>query len=238
MTEGEWEPQAENWLRWARTPGFDAFWYYKDAFFDTVVPTPGRRTLDIGCGEGRAARELAARGHHVAGIDSATALVRAARDEDTSSAYVRADGAALPFRDGAFDVVVAYNSLQVVSDMAATVWEAGRVLETGGMFCFCVAHPVGDIGGRFDDDGAFRVRDRYFVSSRVDDHVRQGDHEMRFLGWTFNVEHYSHALEIAGLHIQALREPLPAPDAPAEYDRWRAVPLFLQIRAVKSRRAG
>jgi hypothetical protein len=56
---------------------------------------------------------------------------------------------------------------------------------------------------------------------------------MHFLGWTFNLEHYSHALEAAGLRIQSLREPQPVSGAPAAYDRWRALPLFLQVRAIK-----
>jgi hypothetical protein len=43
-----WEAQAENWVRWARTPGHDAYWFYRDSFFDMVVPTPGRLTLEIG----------------------------------------------------------------------------------------------------------------------------------------------------------------------------------------------
>jgi hypothetical protein len=27
VTEG-WEQEAENWVRWTRTPGHDAYWYY------------------------------------------------------------------------------------------------------------------------------------------------------------------------------------------------------------------
>lgn len=48
---GEWDEETENWLRWARTPGFDAYWYYRDAFLDWIVPLPSgsRRTLEIGC---------------------------------------------------------------------------------------------------------------------------------------------------------------------------------------------
>src|SRR5262245_24605603 len=59
-----WEDQAENWLAWARTPGHDAYWSYRDLFF-RLLPAPGRRTLEVGCGEGRVARDLAARGHRV-----------------------------------------------------------------------------------------------------------------------------------------------------------------------------
>ena len=27
MADG-WEQEAENWVRWARTPGHDAYWHY------------------------------------------------------------------------------------------------------------------------------------------------------------------------------------------------------------------
>ena len=51
------EERAQGWLAWARTPGHDAYWTYRDAFFD-LVPAAGAATLEIGCGEGRAARDL------------------------------------------------------------------------------------------------------------------------------------------------------------------------------------
>lgn len=43
-----WEEEAENWVRWARTPGFDAYWYYSPSFFDEIVPPPMGSTLEIG----------------------------------------------------------------------------------------------------------------------------------------------------------------------------------------------
>ena len=54
------EERAAGWLAWARTPGHDAYWTYRDAFFD-LVPAPGAATLEVGCGEGRVARDLVAR---------------------------------------------------------------------------------------------------------------------------------------------------------------------------------
>ena len=33
------EERAQGWLAWARTPGHDAYWTYRDAFF-ALVPEP------------------------------------------------------------------------------------------------------------------------------------------------------------------------------------------------------
>ena len=95
---GEWDQERENWLRWARTPGFDAYWYYRDAFFDSVLPPCGERTLEVGCGEGRVGRDLAERGHTVTALDSAGGLVRHAREADAESFYLVAEGGRLPIR--------------------------------------------------------------------------------------------------------------------------------------------
>lgn len=40
-----WEAEATRWATWARTPGHDAYWYHRDAFF-ALVPPPGRATLE------------------------------------------------------------------------------------------------------------------------------------------------------------------------------------------------
>ena len=230
---GEWDDEAENWVRWARTPGFDAYWYFRDAFFESIVPEPRRRTLEIGCGEGRVARDLAERGHHVTALDSAGALARHASEADAESLYVVGDGAQLPVRQGSFDLVVAYNALQVVANMRETVKECARVLRQGGHLCFCVAHPVTDMGDWLDsrEPPNFTVRAPYFDSTRVEDTVEKDGLRMTFRGWTYTLEHYAVALEDAGFAIETIREPRPASDSP--YQRWQDVPLFMNVRAVK-----
>ena len=104
--ESSWEHEAENWVRWVRTPGHDAYWYYRDSFLDGIVPPPGRQTLEIGCGEGRVTRDLKARGHRGVAIDSSPTLLRYARDADPGGRYELADAAALPFTAATFDLVV------------------------------------------------------------------------------------------------------------------------------------
>jgi SAM-dependent methyltransferase len=230
----EWEPEAENWVRWARTPNHDPYWYYRDAFFQEVVPPPEGTTVEIGCGEGRVARDLVARGHYVIGVDSSVTLIRHASDADQVSTYCVADGACLPLPDGIANLAVAYNSLQVVVDMGGAVREASRVLRLGGYFCACVSHPTADVG-RFvtdDVDSDYVIRGDYFANRRLEDRVERGGLEMTFRGWTYSLEDYCRALEDAGLRIERLTEPRPD-GAPDRYARWMRVPMFLMMKAIK-----
>jgi 2-polyprenyl-3-methyl-5-hydroxy-6-metoxy-1,4-benzoquinol methylase len=57
---------------------------------DAMVP-PGSRILDAGCGTGRVAGALAARGHTVVGVDLDPALVEAARKDHPGPEFVVAD---------------------------------------------------------------------------------------------------------------------------------------------------
>ena len=75
------EDRADDWIRFARAEGHDAYWAYRDAFFE-LLPPPPARALEVGCGEGRVARDLHARGYEVTGLDVAPTLVEAARDAD------------------------------------------------------------------------------------------------------------------------------------------------------------
>ena len=237
--EQVWEREAANWVRWARTPGHDVFAYFAPVFFDEILPASRGLTLEIGCGEGRIVREMAARGHRVVGLDASASLVRAARAEDPASAYVCGDGTRLPFVDGAFDAVIAYNALQTMSasgDMARAVREAGRVVRAGGALCICVAHPLTDIAlVNRGAGGEIAIGGSYFERQRVDDTVRKDGLTMRFSGWTYTLEDYARALADAGFIIERLREPRPRQDIEPRRDlaRWQRIPLFLMLRAVK-----
>jgi 2-polyprenyl-6-hydroxyphenyl methylase/3-demethylubiquinone-9 3-methyltransferase len=96
------------------------------------------RVLDLGCGGGLLANELAARGHAVTGIDASTENLEVARAYDRTgrAVYTCGDARALPFAAGSFDVVCAMDLLEHVDDPAQIVAEAARVLAPGGLFFF------------------------------------------------------------------------------------------------------
>jgi SAM-dependent methyltransferase len=230
-----WEDQAEDWIAWARTTN-DSYWSYRDSFFQ-LVPAKGDRTIEIGCGEGRVARDLAARGHSVVGVDAAPTLVEAAAAADRAGEYLVANTAALPFDDASFDLAVAYNSLMDTDDMEAAVREVWRVLRPDSRFCVCVTHPVND-AGRFEPDtgdGAFFV-DLYRGRRRYDEVWERHGISMRSVGWCYPLESYARALEDAGFLIEAIREP-PAPAervaARPKAARRLRIPNFLMLRALK-----
>lgn len=231
----EWEPEAENWVRWARRPGHDAYWYYRDAFFE-LLPPAGAHTIELGSGEGRVARDLAERGHRVMGVEPSRTLARHAAEADDVGAYVVADAAAVPGASGAFDLVVAYNSLQVVADMRGTVREAARLLRAGGHVCVTVSHPATDLGRFTQADGGltFTVRPGYFEFRRVEDTIEMDGLGVTCRGWTYTLEDYMAAFAGAGLVVEALREPKPTAPSP-NFERWNDVPLFLMARLLKLR---
>lgn len=227
-----WETEAPNWIAWARAPGHDSYWYYRDSFFDEIVPPAGRATLDLGCGEGRVARDLTERGHHVTAVDSAPTMLVAAREADPDGTYVLADGAALPFHDGAFDLVVAYNSLMDIEDMPGAVRQCARILEPGGRLAICVTHPFMDAGSfeSKDPDAPFVVDGSYLGTRPFRGTFERDGLEITFRGWCHALGDYSRALEGAGFLVERIREPTNNREDP-RHDR---VPLFLHLRAVKA----
>lgn len=230
-----WERNAQAWTAWAREPGHDAFWAYLAAFRD-FLPPAGRATLELGCGEGRVSRALTALGHRVTASDVSATLLAAAERSGSAERYRLADVAALPFADGEFDHVVAYNMLMDVPDMPKAVAEAARVLEPGGVLSMSVVHPFTD-RGRFDENGVFTVVDDYFATSEFLGEENRNGLTMKFHGWSHPLQAYTSALADAGLVIADLREPVPAEALSGDQqglERWRRIPLFLWINAERS----
>jgi SAM-dependent methyltransferase len=223
-----WEDRAAGWIAWARTPDHGTYSEFGDLFFE-LLPPPGGRALEVGCGEGRVCRDLRARGHDVTGLDASPTLVAAAAELDPAGVYVVGAAEALPYADETFDLVVAYNSLMDVDDMPAAVREAARVLAPGGRLCICVTHP-------FREAGAYPSREPGVPFVMEQAYLDEGSYELTTerdgltFTWssrTYPVQSYTRALESAGLLVEALREPV------GFDDRDRRMPQFLHLRARK-----
>ncbi len=106
----------------------------------------GRRVLEVGCGAGTDLIRFARNGANVAGVDLAPSSIALASTnfglENRAAQLAVADGQALPFRDGCFDLVYAHGVVQYTTDDRALVRECRRVLKPGGMAVFQVYNRI------------------------------------------------------------------------------------------------
>ncbi len=104
-----------------------------------AAPKSGERVLDVACGTGivsRQAAPLVGADGQVVGLDVNPAMLAVARAVPAPSGaaihWQEGNAMALPFVDGAFDVVLCQHGLQFVPDRAGAVREMRRVLAPGG----------------------------------------------------------------------------------------------------------
>ena len=100
-----------------------------------------KRVLDLGCGSGDTTLELARRfpSAQIVGVDPDPYQIQKARWHDTDSRlrFLVGDGQRLPFKNGSFDAVFAFDVMHHIEQYKRAVLEVNRVLCKGGYFC-CV----------------------------------------------------------------------------------------------------
>jgi demethylmenaquinone methyltransferase / 2-methoxy-6-polyprenyl-1,4-benzoquinol methylase len=93
----------------------------------------GERALDLACGTGDIAFELADRGAHVVGLDITERMIQLARNRSRQRArFVVGDMLALPFPSASFDLITTGYGIRNVPDIQAALAEIHRVLRPGG----------------------------------------------------------------------------------------------------------
>jgi len=110
------------------TFGLDRRWRRRT--IEMLQLSPGSVVLDIGCGTGDLARNLARRAHRPVGIDLSLGMLAAARAG--GAPLVQADAAELPVRPGAADAAVSGFAVRNFADLAGVLYELARALRAGG----------------------------------------------------------------------------------------------------------
>ncbi len=150
----------------------------------------GARVLEIGGHRSGVLAWLEAHADvNAVGVDISPAWVAtqeaAARARGSRTRWLLADAEHLPFPDASFDLIVAFDVLEHVADMAAALRACARVLVPGGVL---VAHlPVADVSGSWDgvqrawDEAGWRARqaavghDRDLIPTRATLRARLND---------------------------------------------------------------
>ena len=108
---------------------------------DAAHVQPGQRVLDVACGTGVLAREVASRvgaTGRVAGIDASPGMIAVAGRLAPVIEYRNGVAEALPFPDRSFDAVVSQFGLMFFTDRRKALAEMQRVLVPGGSLAVAV----------------------------------------------------------------------------------------------------
>lgn len=155
--------------RWLRHAGGEA-----QAALEGLVralATPNSKFFDAGCGTGNLARTLIAEGmspNLMTLLDPSAAML--ARCADIPVPKIQGRLEALPFEDGAFDLVTCVWVLETVPDPFPALTELCRVVRAGGALClaFCADEPArGIVDGLMRQALLNRGTGRFLSRSRL-----------------------------------------------------------------------
>jgi SAM-dependent methyltransferase len=118
-----WSARARDWAE-IQEPAQSAMY---SPMLEAAGVRPGTRLLDVGCGSGVAAALAHERGARVWGLDAAPAAIEFARRRVPDGDFRVGEIEALPYDDGAFDVVTGFNAFQYAADPVGALREARRV---------------------------------------------------------------------------------------------------------------
>lgn len=206
------------------------------SLLDLVGPVIGMRDLDLACGHGIMARELARRGGSVIGVDISSALVGEARAREAALPlgieYINADaGSADLLLDDSFDRVVCNFGLSDIDELGAVLSNVYRLLRPDGTFSFCVLHPcfpgVKGVSASWSP-----------VATYYDEGWRLADGELSIIRREVGANHrmvstYLNMLIDAGLPIDRVDEPPPEESWMQGRPGSESFPVYLVVRVHK-----
>jgi ubiquinone/menaquinone biosynthesis C-methylase UbiE len=214
-----------------------AQWYHafyeRPCVLDLAGDVDGRLVLDACCGPGLYLREFEQRGATVVGFDISRPMLDLAQARLRSAAgLVQASmNEALPFRTGAFDLVVIASAINYADDRFAVLSELRRVMRPGGAIVMSTRHPMPDW---------MRKGGSYFDTRLEVDDFDEGSRTWSEAFWREPLTATCDAIHRADLLIERLVEPLPDPEFahrdPSHYTFLLSRPTFVVFRLVAGER--
>jgi SAM-dependent methyltransferase len=203
------------------------------ALLDLLGDVSGSSVLDVPCGEGRVARELARRGGRVVGVDLSGAMLQRARaferQQSLGITYIEANGTQPDALAGmSFERVVCNFGLSDIDDLDGILATMTRVLDRDGVLVYSILHPC------FPGWGPALPGDSppgrgYFTEcwwATADGPATDPRHAVGTNHRTLST--YFNAFVRAGLALEAVSEPEPGPEW--QMPEADPVPIFLAAR--------
>jgi ubiquinone/menaquinone biosynthesis C-methylase UbiE len=242
--------------------------YQKELILPNLVRLMGLKrgdeVLDLACGQGFFAREFAARGAVVTGVDASKALIAIARRNAVASdgaagagtksvasgvmTFRDAPADALPFiKNGSVNKTAIVLALQNIENVAGVLRECARVMKSGGELYVVLNHPAFRVpkasGWGWDEKEKVQYRriDRYLSELKVPIQMHPGDApKQHTLTFHRPLQFYFKAFNKAGFSVAMMEEwnshkkSQEGPRSAAEDLARKEIPLFLCLVAIKA----
>ena len=225
-----------------------AHWYDElvesDTFIGSIIdPTlwqlvgdvSGKHICDLGCGQGRLARELINRGAIVTGIDLSSELIEIAKQKISNATinYLVDNAETLhKISDSSFDMVISNLALMDMVDIDKVFTSIRRVLKSDSYFIFSITHPC------FEAPHAEWVKNEDKISRCVHTYTHEGlwySTNKQGVRGQVGAHHrmlstYINSLAKAGFIIEQMIEPLMPQDNSKPSIGHQVIPAFIVIK--------
>jgi ubiquinone/menaquinone biosynthesis C-methylase UbiE len=135
---GQVQPDPNNPQLWHDPRLFEIFFGNEYRYFLDRIESAGAPVLELGCGEGHLAFQLAERGLSVTAIDLSPDRIERARQRASTSdakvkpSFITGDLNTMRLPEGPYACVVAHDALHHLVNLGHVLDEVGRVLKPGG----------------------------------------------------------------------------------------------------------
>lgn len=206
------------------------------------------RVLDLACGQGFFAREIAPHVAEVVGTDVSQSLIKIAREKSPGNiSWHISRASSLPFvRTASMDLALCILAIQNIDNPADVLREVSRVLKSSGRLLLVLNHPAFRVpkksswGWDEKDNVQYRRVDGYLSESKVKIQMHPGDDpSIHTLTFHRPLQYYAKLLRNAGFVIAQMEEwnskrvSQPGPRARAENIARQEIPMFLFLEVVK-----
>lgn len=216
-----------------------------------ILPaTPGKKILDIACGQGFFSKVYAAGGASVLGVDISKELIKRAKQNEGENLKFEVGNATKIFApDKSFDGAILVLALQNIKDMAGVIKEAYRVLVQGGKLVIVLNHPAFRIlkasSWQYDTEQEIQYRriDKYGTPFEVEVDMTPGakleEEKVHTVSFHRPIQDYFKAIVNAGFCVMGLEEWVShkqsefGPRSLAENIARKEFPMFMTIVAEK-----
>jgi SAM-dependent methyltransferase len=214
-----WDQIALDYMQWLSGDGGNFGAAFQGLVVENVLPAlgnvAGKTVLDLGCGEGYWASELAGKGARVIALDGSMKMLLAGDPARKNAPFFRVQGdllVPLPFAAERVDIVLCNMVLMDLEAIDLCFAEAYKTLKPGGRFVFSIVHPCfyEAIGSWNMDDAtapAFRFTARYREQTRYEKQIEGLATDIRLAHYNRPIEAYLQALIRYGFTLTYFREP-------------------------------